>query len=252
MDAKIGDNWRIGAASISQSEVSVDALQTHVATVSLAAYAGGSVGPVALRSGGAWSWHNIDVASGFAGETEQAYLNGDTGQVFGEAAYRMQIGPGVTEPFAGLALTHVNTGSQEQGGVAPLQATSEDAAYSTLGLRLDALVAALREHPQLRVPQGPLHLDVLTKVSFGPPSRELDVANRDAAFAVSAMRHFPPPWTVEQIPGGYKIKDVTGQSLAGTHGKQRGRAFNYAREVFLALACVGSLVLGRGGIGCVF
>ena len=48
MDAKIGDNWRIGAASISQSEVSVDALQTHVATVSLAPYAGGSVGPVAL------------------------------------------------------------------------------------------------------------------------------------------------------------------------------------------------------------
>ena len=27
-------------------------------------------------------------------------------------------------------------------------------------------------------------------------------------------RHFPPPWTVEQIPGGYKVKDANGQALA--------------------------------------
>ena len=27
-------------------------------------------------------------------------------------------------------------------------------------------------------------------------------------------RRFPPPWTVEQIPGGYKVKDANGQSLA--------------------------------------
>jgi hypothetical protein len=34
------------------------------------------------------------------------------------------------------------------------------------------------------------------------------------------MKRFPPPWTVEQIPGGYKIKDANGQS----------RAYVYARE----------------------
>ena len=27
-------------------------------------------------------------------------------------------------------------------------------------------------------------------------------------------RRFPPPWTVEQIPGGFKVVDVTGQTLA--------------------------------------
>jgi hypothetical protein len=27
-------------------------------------------------------------------------------------------------------------------------------------------------------------------------------------------RRFPPPWTVERIPGGYKILDAEGQSLA--------------------------------------
>jgi len=27
-------------------------------------------------------------------------------------------------------------------------------------------------------------------------------------------RRFPPPWTVEQIPGGYKVLDASGQALA--------------------------------------
>ena len=27
-------------------------------------------------------------------------------------------------------------------------------------------------------------------------------------------RRFPAPWTAEQIPGGYVVKDATGQSLA--------------------------------------
>ena len=26
-------------------------------------------------------------------------------------------------------------------------------------------------------------------------------------------RRFPAPWTVEQIPGGYKVLDVSGQAL---------------------------------------
>jgi hypothetical protein len=33
-------------------------------------------------------------------------------------------------------------------------------------------------------------------------------------------RHFPPPWTVEQIPGGYKVKDANGQSLAYVYGRE--------------------------------
>ena len=27
-------------------------------------------------------------------------------------------------------------------------------------------------------------------------------------------RRFPPPWTVEKIPGGFKVSDANGQSLA--------------------------------------
>jgi hypothetical protein len=33
-------------------------------------------------------------------------------------------------------------------------------------------------------------------------------------------RCFPPPWTVEQIPGGYKVVDATGQSLAYVYGRE--------------------------------
>jgi len=31
-------------------------------------------------------------------------------------------------------------------------------------------------------------------------------------------RRFPPPWTVEQIPGGFKVVDTNGQSLAYVYG----------------------------------
>ena len=29
-----------------------------------------------------------------------------------------------------------------------------------------------------------------------------------------------PPWTVEQIPGGYKVLDANGQSLAYVYGRE--------------------------------
>ena len=33
-------------------------------------------------------------------------------------------------------------------------------------------------------------------------------------------RRFPPPWTMEQIPGGYKVPDANGQSLAYVYGRE--------------------------------
>ena len=33
-------------------------------------------------------------------------------------------------------------------------------------------------------------------------------------------RCFPPPWSVEQIPGGFKVKDASGQSLAYVYGRE--------------------------------
>ncbi len=34
------------------------------------------------------------------------------------------------------------------------------------------------------------------------------------------MRRFPSPLTVEQIPGGYKVKDANGRSLAYVYGRE--------------------------------
>jgi hypothetical protein len=39
---------------------------------------------------------------------------------------------------------------------------------------------------------------------------------------MSKVRRFPPPWTVDQIPGGYKVKDASGQSLAYVYGRETG------------------------------
>jgi hypothetical protein len=32
------------------------------------------------------------------------------------------------------------------------------------------------------------------------------------------LRRFPAPWTPEQIPGGFKVVDATGQALAARRG----------------------------------
>jgi hypothetical protein len=38
---------------------------------------------------------------------------------------------------------------------------------------------------------------------------------------ISAMpRCFPPPWTVEKIPGGFKVCDANGQSLAYVYSRE--------------------------------
>ena len=33
-------------------------------------------------------------------------------------------------------------------------------------------------------------------------------------------RRFRPPWTVEEIPGGFKVRDANGQSLAYCYGRE--------------------------------
>jgi hypothetical protein len=33
-------------------------------------------------------------------------------------------------------------------------------------------------------------------------------------------RRFPAPWTVNEIPSGYKVKDANGQSLAYVYGRE--------------------------------
>jgi outer membrane autotransporter protein len=145
MDANVGGSWRLGVATgFSRSDVSVDARHSsaEVESYHLAAYAGGELGPLALRTGGAWSWNDIDTSRAvlFPGffEWEKASYDGDTGQVFAEVAYPLVLGSVAVEPFAGLAYVNASTDSfRERGGVAALKASGidNDVTYSTLGVR---------------------------------------------------------------------------------------------------------------------
>ena len=42
-------------------------------------------------------------------------------------------------------------------------------------------------------------------------------------------RRFPPPWAVEQIPGGYKVKDAHSQSLTHVYGRETKADADIAR-----------------------
>ena len=144
-DVGLHDGWRLGAAAgYSQSSIALDrqAGSADVDTYSLAVYGGGGVGPVTLRAGAAWSWHDIDTGRtvDYPGvfEREKASYNGDTGQIFGELAYPILLGDSAIEPFAGLAYVHVAAdGFHEDGGIAALigKSADEDVGFSTLGLR---------------------------------------------------------------------------------------------------------------------
>jgi len=145
MDAALGGAWRAGVATgYEQSDSSIDERlsSADVESYHLAVYAGGPWGALALRSGAAWTWHDIDTSRaiafpGFLEHAEASY-GGDTGQIFGEAALPLSSGRLALEPFAGLAYVSVETDSfAETGSSGALRSSGADTdtAFSTLGLR---------------------------------------------------------------------------------------------------------------------
>ena len=41
-------------------------------------------------------------------------------------------------------------------------------------------------------------------------------------------RRFPPPWTVEKLPGGFKVIDAQGQSIAYVYSRENEAAAGIA------------------------
>jgi outer membrane autotransporter protein len=145
VDAGVGGGWRAGLATgYIQSNINVGARSSSadINSYILAGYAGGAAGPIAIRSGAAWTWHGVDstrnvVFPGFF-EAQSASYNADTGQLFAEIAYPLLNRQVAIEPFAGLAYVHVDTDSfGESGPTAGLTSGGSDQniGYSTLGLR---------------------------------------------------------------------------------------------------------------------
>ncbi|WDZ80494.1 autotransporter domain-containing protein (plasmid) [Ensifer adhaerens] len=139
------DEWTVGAlAGYSRSSMDIDARFSSATSDNyhLGLYAGGRWGDASLRTGAAYSWHDIETSRsvsfpGFSDSLSADYSAG-TGQVFGEFAYAFTAGAVDLEPFANLAYVHLNRdGFVERGGAAALfgQDASQDTTFTTLGLR---------------------------------------------------------------------------------------------------------------------
>ncbi len=139
------DEWTVGAlAGYSRSSMDIDARFSSAISDNyhLGLYAGGRWGDASLRTGAAYSWHDIETNRtvsfpGFS-DTLNADYSAGTGQVFGEFAYAFTAGSVDLEPFANLAYVHLNRdGFTERGGAAALfsKDASQDTTFTTIGLR---------------------------------------------------------------------------------------------------------------------
>ncbi|MHC8339279.1 autotransporter serine peptidase EprS [Pseudomonas sp. HLT2-19-2] len=146
VDGALDEQTRIGLVTgYSDSSVSMGS-GTHssakVDSYHLGAYAGRESGAWRLSAGGAYSWHRADIKRdlqyGDVSAKQKAKVDAGTTQVFGEAAYRLNLQPLALEPFANLAYVHLNTeGFTEKGDAAALKSSGDtrEAVLSTLGVR---------------------------------------------------------------------------------------------------------------------
>lgn len=153
VDVTLNNTWRLGVATGGgRTDARVDARTSSgtIDTFHLAAYGGGRIGGFALRTGAAYSHHDISTTRsialpGFADMATASY-NASTVQVFGEAAYGVVRSWVNTEAFANLAYANVRSdGFKETGGPAALTVARANTSttYSTLGLRAQAPIPAI-------------------------------------------------------------------------------------------------------------
>ena len=141
----LSDNLRLGfLGGYSRSSFSEDGQSASADADSylLGFYGSTALDAVRLSFGGSFALNSASADRDVAFSSFSDKLNADytamTAQVFGEAAYRVDLGEAVIEPFAGLAQVHVSTeGFREGGGSAALSVDNGayDATFTTIGLR---------------------------------------------------------------------------------------------------------------------
>src|SRR5688500_8862922 len=106
-------------------------------------YGGTQLGPLGLRVGSAYIWHDLETGRDviFAGFTDhlKAEYAARTGQVFGEVGYALPTQLVSLEPFARIAYVNMSTKPfQERGGASRLHSdrNKQDTTYTTLGVNL--------------------------------------------------------------------------------------------------------------------
>ncbi|WP_037565894.1 autotransporter domain-containing protein [Sphingomonas sp. UNC305MFCol5.2] len=131
------------AGGYSNGNFGIDARASHadVKSYHLLGYVGGGFGNVQLRAGAAYSWSKIDAARsvtfpGFADNLRGRY-DARTLQGFGELGYRVPLGTGWVEPFAGVSSVRVQADAFTEGGGAALTVArhSRTTTASTLGFK---------------------------------------------------------------------------------------------------------------------
>ncbi len=124
LDATIAQHWRLGlAGGYTRSSIDLDARASSASidNVHLALYGGGQFGPLGVRGGAAYTWHNIDTRRtiafpGFFDATRADY-DAHTAQAFGEIGYAVLWGRAAIEPFAAVAHVNLDTDPfRETGG----------------------------------------------------------------------------------------------------------------------------------------
>jgi subtilase-type serine protease len=145
IDAPVG-GWRVGMlGGYSHSSYDVDdrASTGSSDNYDIGVYAGTQWGALGFRSGAMYGWHEIDTRRGVVfpafSESLSADYSAATAQIFGELAYRLDMGKSAIEPFVNLAYVHLDTdGFSETGGtIAALSTDSSttENTFSTFGAR---------------------------------------------------------------------------------------------------------------------
>ncbi|PSJ59510.1 autotransporter serine protease [Kumtagia ephedrae] len=146
-DAAVGDAWRVGVlggyshTSFEQSLASGSSKNIH-----LGIYGGAEWGALALRTGAAYSWHDVETRRetwlGWLGGNPTAGYDAGTAQLFGELGYRLPAARMELEPFAGLAYARVRADgfTEKDGGPLGLTAAASttDTTFATLGVHASA------------------------------------------------------------------------------------------------------------------
>ncbi|WP_193757805.1 autotransporter domain-containing protein, partial [Pseudovibrio sp. W64] len=146
-DTQIGESSRFGffgGYDNSSFEVNGRTSSATADTLHLGAYGGTEFGPLGVRAGGSYAWHDIDTTRSvaFSGFTEN--LSGSytarTAQIFGEAGYRFDYAATSLEPFANISYIQLSSdGYSETSGFAALKAGRQtmDSTFASIGLRAE-------------------------------------------------------------------------------------------------------------------
>ncbi|MBS9478669.1 autotransporter outer membrane beta-barrel domain-containing protein, partial [Ancylobacter radicis] len=150
-DTLVGEGWRLGVAGgYSYTDFSISGRNSSGSSDNwhIGLYGGNEWGPLALRTGLAYTWQDISTNrsvafTGYSDSLSAGYTAG-TVQAFGELGYRFDAAGIAFEPFANLSYVSLDQdGYTEEGGAAALTGDSQtmDTTFTTLGLRLAKEIA---------------------------------------------------------------------------------------------------------------